>query len=365
MNILNQAAAFFPTMHADIPGIGNIEITDYAFAFVVFVVLTVSFWILRKVVLSRLAALSKRTHNDVDDMLIRVVTGVRAWAYIIVAFYIALQLLELPGILSIILTGIFLVTVVWQIVEGIVTVIDYIAVKFIEKDEDGDGAVDPNSATASSMVTLFARIVLWALGGLFVLSNLGIEVTSLIAGLGIGGIAIAFALQNILSDLFSSLSIYLDKPFRVGDFVVIGEHSGTVEKIGVKTTRLKTLQGEELVVSNSELTSTRVQNFKRMSERRVVMQFGILYETPYESVEKVPEMVRAVFGDIKKGRLDRVHFTTFGDSALIFEVVYYVDTPDYNDFLSVQEEFNFKLMQSFAGEGIEFAYPTQMIHLKK
>ena len=129
------------------------------------------------------------------------------------------------------------------------------------------GIIDPNTATASNMVGLLARVILWALGILFVLSNLGIEVTSLLAGLGIGGIAIAFALQGILSDLFSSFSLYFDKPFRIGDYVVIGQHSGTVEKIGIKTTRIRTLQGEELVVSNNELTTTRVQNFKKMQER--------------------------------------------------------------------------------------------------
>jgi small-conductance mechanosensitive channel len=263
-----------------------------------------------------------------------------------------------------IITGVFLFAVVWQAIESATTLIRFLTTTFLEKDEDGDGLVDPNSATASNMVTLISKIVLWSLGLLFVLSNLGIEVTSLIAGLGIGGIAIAFALQGILSDLFASFSLYFDKPFRIGDFIVIGSDVGTVEKIGIKTTRIRTLQGEELVVSNNELTSTRIQNFKKMDERRIVTQFGITYETPQEKVREVPGIVERIFGDLEGGRFDRAHFTTFGDSALIFEVVYYIESSDYNQFLNIQQAFNFDLMRRFAELGIEFAYPTQTIYSK-
>jgi small-conductance mechanosensitive channel len=243
--------------------------------------------------------------------------------------------------------------------------VKFLTTNFLEKDEDNDGVVDPNSATASNMVTLMARIALWSLGVLFVLSNLGIEITSLIAGLGIGGVAIAFALQGILGDLFASVSLYFDKPFRIGDFIVIGTDSGTVEKIGIKTTRIRTLQGEELVVSNNELTTARVQNFKKMDERRIVTQFGITYETPQEQVHEVPGIVERIFNDLDGGRFDRAHFVSFGDSALIFEVVYYVESSDYTQYLNIQQAFNFDLLKRFAEIGIEFAYPTQTIYTKQ
>jgi small-conductance mechanosensitive channel len=210
--------------------------------------------------------------------------------------------------------------------------------------------------------TLLAKIVLWVLGIIFVLSNIGIEVTSLIAGLGIGGIAIAFALQGVLSDLFASFSLYLDRPFRIGDFIVIGNDAGTVEKIGIKTTRIRTLQGEELVVSNTELTTTRVQNFKKMEERRIVMKFGITYETPQDKIELVDPTVEAIFAEIDGARLDRVHFESFGDFALIFELVYHVENSSYDEFMDIQETFNMALLRKFAELGIEFAYPTQLVY---
>lgn len=353
-----------PTMTYELPYFGTFDLTPYVTATILFVGLTLVFKVIQMIVLARLKALSEKTSTDIDDTLIDAVRGVRAWVYTLVALYIAIQPFALPEWLDKVTTGVFLFAVVWQAIEVAVVFIDYATGRFLEKDEDGDGQTDPNAATASHMVALIGRIILWALGGLFVLSNLGIEVTSLIAGLGIGGIAIAFALQGILSDLFASFSIYFDKPFRVGDFVMVGQDLGTVEKIGIKSTRLRTLQGEELVISNAELTTARVNNYKKLEERRIVMNFGITYETPYEQVKEVPDMVRRIFEATDGARLDRVHFTTFGDSALIYEAVYYVESADYAEYLDIQQKVNFDLMDKFAELGIEFAYPTQTVHVK-
>ena len=207
--------------------------------------------------------------------------------------------------------------------------------------------------------------MLWAIGLLLILSNLGIDVTSLIAGLGIGGIAIAFALQNILSDLFGSFSIYFDKPFKIGDFIVAGAHSGVVEKIGIKTTRLRALQGEEIVISNTELTSARVQNFKKMEKRRIVSSFGILYETPIEKIKNVKQIVKNIFDSLENTELGRIHFKELGDFSLNFEVVYNITTGDYDVYMDAQEKFNFALVEAFEKEGIGFAYPTQKVFLDK
>lgn len=354
-----------PTMIYELPYFGVLDFTPYVIAAILFGGLTLTFKIIQMIVLARLKILSEKTSTDIDDVLIDAVRGVRAWVYTLVALYVAIQPFTLPEWIDKVTTGIFLFAIVWQAIEVAVCFIDYATARFLEKDEDGDGVIDPNAATASHMVALIARIVLWALGGLFVLSNLGIEITSLIAGLGIGGIAIAFALQGILSDLFASFSIYFDKPFRVGDFVMIGTDSGTVERIGIKSTRLRTLQGEELVVSNAELTTARVNNFKKLEERRIVMNFGITYETSYDLVKEVPNMVTRIFEVIDGARLDRVHFTTFGDSALLYEAVYYVESADYTKYLDIQQKVNFDLMDKFAELGIEFAYPTQTVHVKK
>ena len=356
-NVLSSLPAFEYT----IPFLGDVNFTLYLAAAGIFIGLSVFFKVVLVVVLARLKAISKKTSTDVDDVVVDALTGVRAWVYTLVSLFIALQFFTLPDVVDKGVTAVVLFAVVWQTIEVAAVFVDYGAQRFLEKDEDGDGQVDPGAATASHMVTLIARIALWVFGGIFVLSNLGIEVTSLIAGLGIGGIAVAFALQGILSDLFASFSLYFDKPFRIGDFITIGTDAGTVERIGIKSTRIRTLQGEELVVSNAELTTTRVQNFKKMEERRGTFQFGITYETPHDKVQSVNGMVERIFEAVEGARLDRVHFTTFGDSALVFNVVFYVSSAEYAKYLDIQQRVNFELMDKFAEVGIEFAYPTQTL----
>ncbi|MFT7507018.1 MAG: small-conductance mechanosensitive channel [Acidimicrobiales bacterium] len=360
----NTISALLPSMEVNLPFIGLFDAADYVAALILFAALIVVFKLLQVVVIGRLQVLSKKTTTDIDDVIIEAIKGIRAWVYILVALYAALQIFTLPSTVAVIFSGVVYLTLVWQGIEIALCFIAYGTSRFLEKDEDGDGEIDLGSTTASHLVTLIARIALWTFGIIFVLSNMGIEVTSLIAGLGIGGIAVALALQGVLSDLFASFSIYLDKPFRIGDYIVLGTDSGTVEKIGVKTTRIRTLQGEELVVSNAELTTARVQNFKKMKERRTSMQFGITYETPHEKVKQVNGMVERILESIEGARLDRVHFTTFADSALLFDVVFYVDSPNYADFLDRQQKFNFDLMDKFSEVGIEFAYPTQTVYHK-
>lgn len=353
-----------PELTYTLPYFGEVDFQKVAGAAIAFTALTAFFWLLRMVVLIRAKALANKTPGSFDDLIVDAVQNIRAWVYTLVALYVSLQFFSFPDTVEKVIDGVFYFSVMWQVIEIASCFVNYFVQQFMEKDEDGDGEIDPNSATASNMVTLLSQIVFWALGILFVLSNLGIEVTSLIAGLGIGGIAVAFALQGILSDLFASFSLYFDKPFRIGDFIIVGTDSGTVEKIGVKSTRIRTLQGEELVVSNAELTTARVQNFKKMEERRIVTTIGITYDTPQDKVKQVPGIIERIFEALNGGRLDRVHFTSFGDSALIFELVYYVESAEYPEYLRIQQAFNFDLMERFAELGIEFAYPTQTIYTK-
>lgn len=356
--------ALLPNLTYELPVLGEVNFQSYVMAAIVFVGLTIFFWILRMVVLRHVKVLAQKTSSSFDDMIIDAVDGIRAWVYTIVALYISLQFFTLPDALDKVIVGVFLFAIVWQAIEVASCFVNYFVTQFLEKDEDGDGEIDPNSANSANLVTLISRLAMWSFGAIFVLSNLGVEVTSLIAGLGIGGIAIAFALQGVLSDLFASFSLYFDKPFRIGDFIVIGDNSGKVERIGIKTTRLRTLQGEELVVSNTELTTARVQNFKKMQERRIVSTFGITYETPQERTKEVPGIVKRIFESLEGAHLDRVHLTSFGDFALIYELVYYVESSDYSEYLDLQQSFNFDLMKRFAELGIEFAYPTQMLYTK-
>jgi MscS family membrane protein len=219
-------------------------------------------------------------------------------------------------------------------------------------------------ANALDLIQLFARVVVWSIAFLLILNNLGFDVTALVAGLGIGGIAIALAAQNILGDLFASLAIVLDQPFVVGDAVTIGDQSGTVERIGIKTTRIRSLSGEELVCSNADLLASRIHNHKRMAERRVLFTIGVTYQTPADKVEKLPGMLRAIIEAQEQVRFDRAHFMSFGDFALIYEIVYWMLTPDYAVYMDTQQRINLALYRRLQDEGIEFAYPTRTVQLQ-
>jgi small-conductance mechanosensitive channel len=197
------------------------------------------------------------------------------------------------------------------------------------------------------------------------LDNLGIEVTALIAGLGIGGIAVALATQNILGDLFASLLIVLDKPFVLGDFIVVGDFVGHVEKIGLKTTRLRSLSGEQLVVSNNDLLQSRLRNFKRMIERRVLFTVGVTYDTPLEKLAAVPGMIREIIESQPDVRFDRSHFKEFGSYSLNFETVYFVLSPEFGRYMDRQQAINLAIYDRFAQNEIKFAYPTQTLFLEQ
>ncbi|HPK54642.1 MAG TPA: mechanosensitive ion channel family protein, partial [Smithellaceae bacterium] len=200
---------------------------------------------------------------------------------------------------------------------------------------------------------------------LLVLDNLGVNITGLVAGLGIGGIAVALAVQNILGDLLASLSIVLDKPFVIGDSIVVDSFSGTVEHIGLKTTRIRSISGEQLVFSNNDLLKSRIQNYKRMQERRVVFGFGVTYQTPLEKLPLINRIIREIIAAQPNSRFERVHFKEYGDSALNYEVVYFVMTPEYGIFMDVQETINLEIFRRFQEEGIEFAYPTRTVLIQK
>lgn len=227
----------------------------------------------------------------------------------------------------------------------------------------GEGAAPTNAAGSLAGLRWLILLVAYALILLLALQNTGVDVTSLIAGFGIGGIAVALAMQNILGDLFASLTIALDKPFVCGDFVVVGSEMGTVEHIGLKTTRMRSLSGEQLVFGNADLLSSRIRNYKRMSERRVVFGFGVVYATSPETLEAINTIVRRAVEAQRNVRFDRCHFYRFGASSLEFEAVYYINSPDYNAHMDAQQAVHLSIAQAFRDRNIQFAFPTQTIYL--
>jgi len=306
---------------------------------------------------------AEKTKTDIDDILVEMIASVRPPFYFFVALYFALFFLNLPEKFQKIIDSLFILAIVIQISRALHVFIDEAGKRWIAKKEDQKDKIK-TEATLKGL-TLILKIVLWTVAFLLILSAWGINVNSLIAGLGIGGIAIALAVQNILGDIFSSFSLVLDKPFEVGDYIVVKNYRGTVKKIGLKTTRIQSVNGEEVSIPNKTLTETFIQNYGRIKERRIQFNFGVCYETPVEKLKKIPQIVEKIIISLEKTRLERVHFKNFGDFALIFEVVFWVATPDYIEYLNLQEKINLKLKEIFEKEGIEFAYPTQTIYLKR
>jgi len=280
---------------------------------------------------------------------------------LVLALYAGSLVLSLPSPAKSALRTLFILALLLQAGywgNGLVT---FFTSRFVKRKLKEDAAV----ATSVSALGFLAKFVVWSIVALIALDNMGIDITALIAGLGIGGIAIALAVQNILSDLFASLSIIVDKPFVIGDFIVVGDLMGTVERIGLKTTRIRSLSGEQIIFSNSDLLGSRVRNYKRMYERRISFSIGVAYETDPSKLKQIPKMIEEIVSSSPKVRFDRCHFKSFGDFALNFETVYYMLTPDYTAYMDTQQGINIAIARKFAEEGIRFAYPTQTVYLAK
>lgn len=274
-------------------------------------------------------------------------------------FAIAIERAEFGTQLEQIVKIIFAIIMTIIIVRSLNKALELTFSKYFEKEYANQGHANNLKPLLS-----FVKLILWIIGFLILLGNLGFDVTTALAGLGVGGIAVAIAAQGVLGDLFSYFVIFFDHPFTLGDYIVFGDKSGVVERIGIKSSRIRVLNGEVLIVSNSDLTSSRIHNYKQMQRRRVVQSLAITYETPIEKVRKVPQIIKdTILSVTTMGGVvfERSHFQTFGSSALLFETVYYIPSPDYNLYMDVQQEINLKLLEVFKQEEIEFAYPTQKI----
>ncbi len=314
------------------------------------------------VVLMKVKKAAAVTRTEVDDILVKILHDIHWPLYFVISAYIAMRTLALPAAVSKVFHYALIIGIIYYATRVVQDIVDFTAEKLIRRREKNGGAQE------ASVIRSFVRIakwLLWLVAILLVVSNLGFNVTTLVAGLGIGGLAIAFAFQKILEDIFSSISIYFDKPFEIGDFIIVGEHMGVVKNVGIKSTRIQALQGEEIVISNRELTSTRIQNFKKMMKRRVAFKFGVVYGTSNAKLKRALEIVRDVVKKAKLAELDRVHFKEFGNFSLDFEVVYYLGSREYNDYMDTQQEINLGIKELFEREKIEFAYPTQTIVLSK
>jgi len=322
-----------------------------AAATVVFTVLL----IVRRIIRKRLEKLAQSREVAALKIAADVVSKTKVWLLLLVALFAATRFLDFPDNAALIVSRVVVIGLLVQL--GIWAVAGFGKILDLRREEQLKE--DPGAVAAMDVVGFVIRMAIWTIVLLLTLDNLGVNITALVAGLGVGGIAVALAAQNIVSDLFASLSIVLDKPFVIGDFLVIGDLAGSVERVGVKTTRVRSLSGEQLVFSNNDLLSSRIRNFGRMAERRVVFKLGVVYQTPLEKLREIPAMIRKIIDDQDNARFDRAHFQAYGDFALTFEIVFYVQSADYAMYMDIQQAINLSIFEQFAAAGIEFAYPTR------
>jgi small-conductance mechanosensitive channel len=313
----------------------------------------------KRLIVRRLQKFAETTATDVDDLFVELIRRTGWYFLLAVSLYAASQTMRISDPVRDMARIFGILTLLFQSAVWGNGIIAYTIAR-MARQRLAEGAAGTSTLTAVGFVM---RVLLWSVILILALDNLGFNITTLIAGLGIGGIAVALAMQNVLGDLFASLSIVLDKPFEAGDFIVVDSVQGTVDRIGLKTTRLRSLSGEEIIMANADLLKSRIRNYKRMQERRAVFTVGLTYATPPETVARVPAMLREVITAQADARFDRAHFQSFGESALLFEAVYYVRKPDYAVYMDVQQQINLEVLRRCAAEGISFAFPTRTIHV--
>jgi len=327
----------------------------------VFVGTVLIFRLLRRGVLRRLSALSRRTTTELDDIVAEVLDETKWLFLLIMAAFFASRMFALAPDVRLVIARVTVIALLFQ--AGIWA--NTGLTSWLARYRKHALAEDAAAVTTMSALGFAGKLVLWSIALLLVLDNLGIDITALVAGLGVGGIAVALAVQNVLGDLFASLSIVFDRPFVIGDFLAVDDLMGNVEHIGLKTTRMRSISGEQLIFSNADLLASRIRNYGRMFERRVLFTLGVTYDTSAEKLEAIPAIIRECIEAQEHTRFGRSHFKEYGDFSLNVETVYYVTDPDYNAYMDIQQSINLTLLRRFADEGIEFAYPTQMVILSR
>jgi small-conductance mechanosensitive channel len=314
-----------------------------------------------KFIESRLRRYAELTTTSWDDVALDLFDGVQFWILWVIAISVLSKSLKRSESIGKVFFVITVLALSLQLIIWGFKLIGNWKKSYLEHKINAD----PSASAAIGLMYTVIRAVFVAVVVLIALSNLGVDISALVAGLGVGGIAVALAAQNVLGDLLASLSIVLDKPFVVGDFIVAGADKGTVEQIGIKTTRLRSLSGEQLVLSNKDLLESRIQNFKRMMERRAVQQIGVVYGTNAEKLEEIPNVIRAIVEKQKKLRFDRCHFASYGESSLNFEIVFYVLDSDYNVFMDIQQSVLLDIFKEFSARKIDFAFPTRTLIIER
>lgn len=337
---------------------GN-RVLDYLISLLTLLVGIVIVQIFKKLLFSGLKAHSAKTKSPIDDLFVKEFERKAIPLIYFATLYLSLSGLNLNRTLS---KGVSILSlaVITLLGASFITTIAGLLLQIYWKKIRPES--DQNFVLQAIIKAV--QILVWGISFIVLLDNMGIEITALIAGLGIGGIAVAFAAQALLADIFSYFTIFFDRPFEEGDYIVIDDYMGTVEHIGIKTTRIRSLTGEQLVFSNNDLTSSRVRNYKRMQNRRITFSIGVTYETSLDHLREIPLIIKTIIEGIEDTIFDRAHFSSYGEYSLLFEVVYYVVGNDYSRYMDIQQKINLGIREEFDRRGIAFALPTQTLRIK-
>ncbi|MCK9594837.1 MAG: mechanosensitive ion channel family protein [Candidatus Omnitrophica bacterium] len=339
--------------------LGN-RVLDYLISFGVFLFGFLAIKIIALAIIRHLKEISKRTANTLDDFFMEVIDRIGAPLLYLAVLYLSVKTLTFHPYFAKGMNYSGLGVLVYFAARVTIMSITYGFTVYLTRRGE-----DAGLARSLQGILVVVKVIVWTGAVIFFLDNLGFKISAVIAGLGIGGVAVALAAQTILKDLFSYFSIIFDRPFKVGDFIIIGDFMGNIEHVGIKTTRIRSLGGEMLVFSNSDLTDSRVRNYKLMEKRRVVFKLGVTYQTTLKQLKEIPKVIENIVKNTKDTVFDRAHFFSYGDFSLIFEIVYYVIGPDYNKYMDTQQDINFAIKEEFEKRGIEFAYPTQTLYVQK
>lgn len=323
-------------------------------------ILFVVLMVVRRLLVSRLGVLAARTTNQIDDMVVALIGETRAWVLLVLAIYVGVAPLKLPPRVELYLAPAAKLVLLWQ-----AAVWGAGAIGFWVKHhlEHRSGTGDRAGIAMINAMGVGAKVILWILVMITALKSVfAIEITPLITGLGVSGIAVALAVQNILGDLLAALAIVFDKPFDVGDTIGVDTITGTVEHIGLKTTRIRSVTGEQIIIGNGDLLKSRLRNFRRMYQRRVLFNLDVTFDTPSEALAKLPTIIEKIVSAQSPVKFDRCHVSSFSESAIRIETVYYVLDPDYKKYMDVQQAINLEVLRRFAAERVKFAFPSRTVY---
>jgi len=338
----------------------NNTILNYLIFFGVIIFGIVAIKVIKYLLPKRFKAWAEKSEKIIDAKLFSSISNNLSIILYMATFYFGIKVLnlnvEINNIIN--LFGIAFITIIVAIFVSLI-------LTFIVDEYIKNKMTSASGKTITQLINRILKVVVWSIALVLFLDNIGIKINSLITGLGIGGIALAFAAQSILVDVFCYFTIFFDKPFEIDDFIVAGEQMGTVEHIGMKNTRLRSLNGEQLILSNSDLTNSRISNYKTMVERRVLFKIGVTYNTSSEKLKEIPELIKNIIENVQDTRFGRVHFCTYGVYSLDYEIAYYILSSDYDKYMDINQEINLQIKEEFEKQGIEFALPTQTLQLFK